>query len=404
MIFVIICKLKKEEPVSEICDILNTVGEFMKKRKALFCFILFLLFVGGYFLLITFDVPKVELKIETLSLNEEKRIKDIVSIQKGTLVNNDVIDTQKIGKLKIQVIVKNKRNKKQTYSFEITVVDQEKPIITYSKELRVEEGQNIDLLKGVTASDNSKEDIQVRVEGEYDLKKVGEYTIFYVAEDSSGNKAKEEAKLYVSKKKQTPPSETIPSSSAPDKTFTTTKGFQGVTKNGVTYIDGVLVANKTYSLPSNYGSGLTKETTDAFNKMQKAAKIDGLNIYISSGFRSFNKQNTLYNNYVARDGKKAADTYSARAGYSEHQTGLAFDVNTISPAFANTKEAKWLAKNCYKFGFILRYPNGKEQETGYMYESWHFRYVGEELASKLYNSGDWITLETYFGITSKYIE
>lgn len=387
-----------------MCDILNKVGELMRK-KFLFCFISFLFFVGGiYFLFIAFDKPKVELKIETLSLNEEKRIKDVVTIQKGTLVHNDVIDTQKIGKVKIQVVVKNKRNKKQNYSFEITIVDQEKPVITYQKEISVEEGQAIDLLKGVTAVDNSKEEVKVRIEGNYDLKKVGEYTIFYVAEDSSGNIAKEEAKLIVNKKKQVIPPKTNPSSSEPNKTFTTTKGFKGIIKNGVTYIDGVLVANKTYSLPFNYGSGLTKKTTNAFYKMQEAAKMEGLNLYISSGFRSYNKQNTLYNNYVARDGKKAADTYSARAGYSEHQTGLAFDVNTISSAFDNTKEAKWLAQNCYKYGFILRYPKGKESETGYMYESWHFRYVGEELASKLYNNGDWITLETYFGITSKYAE
>ena len=167
----------------------------MEKRKILFCFISFLFFVGGiYFLFIAFDKPKVELKMETLSLNEEKRIKDVVTIQKGTLVHNDVIDTQKIGKVKIQVVVKNKRNKKQNYSFEITIVDQEKPVITYQKEIIVEEGQAIDLLKGVTAVDNSKEEVKVRIEGNYDLKKVGEYTIFYVAEDSSGNIAKEEAK------------------------------------------------------------------------------------------------------------------------------------------------------------------------------------------------------------------
>ena len=187
-----------------------------------------------------------------------------------------------------------------------------------------------------------------------------------------------------------------------NKIFTTSKGFNGVTKNGVTYIEGILVANKTYSLPSSYGTSLTNETLDAFNKMKKGAKASGLNIYISSGFRSYSRQKTIYNNYVARDGKKSADTYSARPGHSEHQTGLAFDVNTISSAFHNTKEAKWLSDNCYKYGFILRYPKGKENETGYIYESWHFRYVGVELATKLYNNGDWITLESYFGITSKY--
>ena len=186
--------------------------------------------------------------------------------------------------------------------------------------------------------------------------------------------------------------------------FTTSKGFKGITKNGVTYIDGVLVVNKTYSLPDNYGNGLTSTTTNAFYKMQAASKLENLNIYLSSGFRSYSTQDRIYNNYVARDGKEAADTYSARPGYSEHQSGLAFDVNQINDTFNDSAEAKWLANNCYKYGFILRYPKGKEDITGYKYESWHFRYVGVDLATKLYNNGDWITLEEYFGITSAYEE
>ena len=136
--------------------------------------------------------------------------------------------------------------------------------------------------------------------------------------------------------------------------------------------------------------------------MFAAAKKEGLNIYISSGFRSYNKQKSLYNGYVSSDGKTKADTYSARPGHSEHQSGLAFDVNQINSSFDNTKEAKWLHKNCYKYGFILRYPKNKTNETGYIYESWHYRYVGVELATKLYNNGDWITMEDYFGITSSY--
>ena len=132
------------------------------------------------------------------------------------------------------------------------------------------------------------------------------------------------------------------------------------------------------------------------------AKAIGLNIYLSSGFRSYSTQKNLYNNYVATDSKTNADTYSARPGHSEHQTGLAFDVNQIDNSFDNTNEAVWLSNNCYKYGFILRYPKGKSNETGYMYESWHFRYVGKDLAEKLYNNGDWITIESYFGIESKY--
>lgn len=183
--------------------------------------------------------------------------------------------------------------------------------------------------------------------------------------------------------------------------------------DGITYIDGYMIVNKTYSLPSDYmPSGaegyqrcnecLTKETMEAFKKMQADALALGLNIYISSGYRSYNYQNTIYNNYVNREGQIQADKYSARAGHSEHQTGLAFDLNTIDDAFANTPEGKWVQENCYRYGLILRYPKGSENKTGYQYESWHLRYVGEELAQKLYNNGNWITLEEYFNLSSTY--
>jgi LAS superfamily LD-carboxypeptidase LdcB len=119
-----------------------------------------------------------------------------------------------------------------------------------------------------------------------------------------------------------------------------------------------------------------------------------------SGFRSYSTQNTLYNKYVARDGKAEADRYSARPGHSEHQTGLAFDLNSLDQSFENTKEGKWLAENCWKYGFIIRYPKGKESVTGYMFEPWHVRYLGKEVAKKVYESGK--CLEEYLGITSVY--
>lgn len=187
-------------------------------------------------------------------------------------------------------------------------------------------------------------------------------------------------------------------------TFTTSKGFHGAVVDGITYIEGYLVANKTYPLPETYGDGLTSQTLSAFYAMQAGAKADGLNIYISSGFRSYSTQKSIYNRYVNRDGVEKADTYSARAGHSEHQSGLAFDVNIISDAFIGTPEAIWLADHCYEYGFILRYPQGKSDETGYKFEPWHFRYVGAELAEILYDGGNWITMEDYFGITSEYQE
>lgn len=184
----------------------------------------------------------------------------------------------------------------------------------------------------------------------------------------------------------------------------TSKGYEILEKDGVYYIKDILVVNKTYSLPSSYNpTKLTDEFMTAFNKMKEAAKEEGLNIYVVSGFRSYEYQDNLYNKYVKKDGKENADTYSARPGHSEHQTGLAADLNLVDTSFENTKEGIWLANNCYKYGFILRYPKGKQDITGYIYEPWHFRYIGDE-AKNLYNNGNWITLEEYLGIDSKYAD
>jgi D-alanyl-D-alanine carboxypeptidase len=198
----------------------------------------------------------------------------------------------------------------------------------------------------------------------------------------------------------------------------TANGFKIEQIDGVTYVDGVLIANKTYSLPSTFiptnpevpvtearsTTSLDKDLMTAWRKLQSAASANGLNIYISSGYRSYQYQVQVYNNYVAKDGKAMADTYSSRPGNSEHQTGLCFDLNSIDDSFANTAEGKWVNDNCYKYGFCIRFPKGKDAYTGYQYESWHLRYVGVELATKLYNNGDWLSLEEYFGITSEYAD
>lgn len=169
---------------------------------------------------------------------------------------------------------------------------------------------------------------------------------------------------------------------------------------GLTYINGVLIANKSYSLPADFAPGLDSTCYNQFCKLSSAAAQEGLNIYLSSGFRSYDYQAQIYNNYCARDGQAAADTYSARPGHSEHQTGLAIDVNQIDDSFIGTPEAIWLENHCHEFGFILRYPQGKQDITGYQYESWHIRYVGTDLATQIHASG--LTLEEYFGIDSYY--
>ncbi|MCM1314339.1 MAG: D-alanyl-D-alanine carboxypeptidase family protein [Prevotella sp.] len=170
--------------------------------------------------------------------------------------------------------------------------------------------------------------------------------------------------------------------------------------NGLTYINGILIANKSYSLPANYDPGIDAITVKQFGELSNAAAKEGLNIYLSSGYRSYAYQNTIYNNYVSWHGKALADTFSARAGHSEHQTGLAIDVNTIDDSFADTPEAVWLSQHAHEYGFIIRYPKGKESVTGFKYEPWHIRYLGIEKATEVYNSG--LALEEYLGIDSYY--
>lgn len=167
-----------------------------------------------------------------------------------------------------------------------------------------------------------------------------------------------------------------------------------------TFIDNILLANKKHPLPSTYAPGENKDARDAFEKMAAAALLEDYHLHAFSTYRSFEYQTSLYERYVERDGVEEADRYSARPGYSEHQTGLAFDIGEInkeqdwaSASFGHTEAGKWLAENAHLYGFILRYPEGKEFVTGYMHESWHFRYVGVAIAKDIYENE--LTLEEY---------
>lgn len=201
-----------------------------------------------------------------------------------------------------------------------------------------------------------------------------------------------------------------------DGKYLTDKGYTLVIQDGVASIEGQVIANKTYSLPQNYqptdpyqavrgercNDCIDKTAMKQFQLMQSDAQALGLNIYIASGYRSYQYQVNLYDRYVSTSGKAGADTYSSRPGYSEHQTGLCFDLNSIEDSFANTNEGRWVNENAYRYGFVIRFPKGQEQYTGYQYESWHLRYVGEALANQLYHDGEYISLEEYYGITSSY--
>lgn len=165
-------------------------------------------------------------------------------------------------------------------------------------------------------------------------------------------------------------------------------------------VNGIPIANKTYPLPKDYDPGLSANAKSAFLKMQTDAKAQGLSIYPISAYRNYAYQKQVYNGWVKMYGSDA-DLISARPGHSEHQLGLAIDVNSAEYAFANTREGKWLAAHCAEYGFILRYPSNEARSyTGYSYEPWHIRYVGVDLAKKITASGK--TLEELLGIDSRY--
>ena len=153
----------------------------------------------------------------------------------------------------------------------------------------------------------------------------------------------------------------------------------------------------------NVGTKDTKKmrrtAADAIEELIAGAKEDGYDIVMRTGYRSYDYQDYLFNSYASKYGEAEANTYSARPGQSEHQTGWCCDVGVIGVAltdFDYRPEAVWIAENSWKYGFILRYPADKTDITGYIYESWHIRYVGKDVAQYIYENG--LTLEEYLGI------
>lgn len=168
--------------------------------------------------------------------------------------------------------------------------------------------------------------------------------------------------------------------------------------------DGVIVVNKKHPLPAGYNHGEDAEAAAGLRELISNAQANGVHLIGSwSGFRDFATQTTLYANYVAANGKVAADTFSARPGYSEHQSGLAFDVKDSSGNLYRIDDANynyasdWVAQNAWKFGFVVRYLDAWQPITGYEGEPWHLRYLGVDLAKKVFDSGQ--PLEQYLSVS-----
>ncbi len=181
--------------------------------------------------------------------------------------------------------------------------------------------------------------------------------------------------------------------------------------------DYSMLVNKFYYLPSTYAPDdlvsigwdyrlggpndykyARKEVVDAFLNMWGDAKSEGIYLLVDSAYREYERQESVYKDYENQKGTKYADSIAARPGYSEHQTGLSLDIYSkecmSASSFKDSKTYAWLIANAHKYGFILRYPEGKDKITGYKYESWHYRYLGVELATKVYNEG--ITYDEYY--------
>lgn len=187
----------------------------------------------------------------------------------------------------------------------------------------------------------------------------------------------------------------------------------------------LILANKTHKLREDYEPSdlvkpnvtmryyecmLREEAAKKLEEMVNKASEEGLFIGLISGYRSYSYQVDLYNSYVSNHGQEYTDTFSSRPGYSDHQTGLAVDLcgedinYDLSTEFENTSEGKWLHEHAHEYGFIMRYPKGKDDITGYSYEPWHFRYIGEEYATAIYETDEWYTFEEYFGVRGGYYE
>lgn len=340
----------------------------------------------------------------------------LVKSNEGEISKYPVVDTMKVGKQElIFIVTKDKEETEVPYTVEVK--DTQKPVITIVEEkLSISIGVTFDPASNIKhvidpvdgelayiekSAVKSSDTNYYTFESDVDTKTAGDYKVTIKAVDK--NKNTTELVYHVNVTEKASEGTTQPSSGNAQTTPGTSQTTPGNSKeapDSPTYIKGILIVNKNYGLPKDYiGNGPNGADSTAYNalvSLQTAAVGAGYDIPFISGYRSYEYQVTLYNNYVARDGQAAADRYSARPGYSEHQSGLCFDIGSIDNDYGDTAAGIWLDEHAHEFGFIIRYPDGKENITGYMYEPWHVRYVGVDVATSIWKSN--ITLEEYLGI------
>lgn len=348
-----------------------------KQKKKIKTLLLFIILLGltvigfGSILLkkMTLQEDDLILVSTPIEYGSEINSKDLIQSANVEIIEYPHVSTLKVGKQSLIFIVK-KGFSKLEISKEIEVVDTQKPIIEIKEDqLVLNYGEKRDLKSNVLAVYDvvdKKEGISWEITDHVNILNAGKYKAEIKATDKNGN--------------------------------TTIKSFEVVVKEKQlvgTYINGILLVNKEYPIPASFG-GYNEEATNALAALQKGAMRFGYSMPLLSGYRSYETQKNLYNNYVASYGQTNADTFSARPGHSEHQTGLAFDVGEIDDNFGNTPAGMWLKNNCASYGFIIRYTKGKESITGYKSEPWHIRYVGVEHAQRIMSQN--ICLEEYLGV------
>lgn len=328
--------------------------------------------------------------------------------------NLDIVKDEKypeVGSYDIEInYKKNGETKKE--KVKIIIEDTKKPVFKkIPKEIEIEKGYDSkNLTSYFEAKDLSPFEIKVDTK-KLDTNKSGEYEIEVTAIDKYDNKTVEKVKVIVLEEEVKEPGESNgnevnekPSNGNDKPNKVTEKPSNDVAKEvtpytveGPRYVNGIIIVNKKNPVPYNYAPYENAEAGNQVRTLISDMQNSGYNISSSySGFRSFDTQAGLYQNYVNGYGKSEADTFSARAGYSEHQTGLAFDLlHSDGTLVENSNEVNWISKNAHKYGFIVRYKAGKEHITGYQAEPWHIRYVGSN-ATDIYNSG--LTLEEYLGV------
>lgn len=329
---------------------------------------------------------------------------DFISSTNGEITDETTIDTMKVGTQDLIYRVKANGDEVE-FKHSIEIVDTQKPIIETNYEHIIfdyDEKLDFSLLDinvydkvdGSIALANTLSLHSYILEHNIDTKVAGNYSLLIKAMDMNGLISEKEILIEVKEKIDNEQNNTQNEDKETD-TSTNTNQDSDLNANQPTYINGILIVNKQYAVPRDFG-GENAEANNALYELQNAAYLAGFDMPLLSGYRSYDYQKSLYENYVARDGEEAANRYSAKPGTSEHQTGLAFDVGEMSWTYGETAAGQWLVNHCAEFGFILRYLPDKEDITGYMYEPWHIRYVGVEHATAIMSQG--ITLEEYLGV------